>query len=119
MTNNITNTTDVANTTPTSVADESTADIATKPLITVADFYHYLDALFELDSDSDTLFAGGYLRGFFSLVATDFGDENQIISAELVKAVTEKAKQAKSELSPQDYAIVTNFWLVTQQRIML
>ncbi|TMM42479.1 YfcL family protein [Colwellia ponticola] len=114
-----TNTTNTANTTPTSATNESTADIATKPLITVADFYHYLDALFELDSDSDTLFAGGYLRGFFSLVATDFGDESQVISAALVEAVTEKAKQAKLELSPQDYAIVTNFWLATQQRIVL
>lgn len=98
---------------------EQNVETRTKQLITVADFYHYLDTLFELDSDSDTLFAGGYLRGFFSLVATDFGDENQVISAALVAAVTDKAKQAKSELSPQDYAIVTNFWLATQQKITL
>lgn len=114
MTTNAKNT---ANTT--NVNNENTSDIATKQLITVADFYQYLDALFELDSDSDTLFAGGYLRGFFSLVATDFGDENQVISPALVDAVTKKASQAKSELSPQDYAIVTNFWLATQKRIVL
>lgn len=95
------------------------SDIATKQLITIADFYQYLDALFELDSDSDTLFAGGYLRGFISLVATEFGDENQVISIALIEAVTKKASQVKTELSPQDYAIVTNFWLEIQKRIVL
>ncbi len=89
----------------------------TTALTKLTDFYQYLDDLFEQDSDSDTLFASGYLRGFVSLVATEFGDENQVISKELVTGVSEKIAQAKTELAPQDYAVVHNFWLVTQEKI--
>lgn len=87
-------------------------------LTTVADFYQYLDSLFELDdTDSNTLFASGYLRGFISLVASEFGDESQAISSTLIEGISQKIIQAKAELSPQDYAIVTNFWLDTQKRV--
>lgn len=88
-------------------------------LNTAADLYHYLDGLFEQDIDSDTLFAGGYLRGIISLVATDFGDENQALTSVLLEAITQKISQAKAELSPQDYAIVTNYWLKLQDIINL
>jgi len=90
-----------------------------KQLTTVVELYQYLDSLFEQDSDSDILFAGGYLRGFISLVATEYGDESQLISAELIEGVSNKLTQAKAELSPQDHAIVTNFWLMTQKRMLL
>jgi hypothetical protein len=100
-------------------SETTISNISTKKLASVADLYQYLDALFELDADSDTLFAGSYLRGFISLVATDYGDESQIISSLLLEGVTAKVGQAKVELSPQDYAIVTNFWLVLQQRVVL
>jgi len=59
------------------------------------------------------------MRGFLSLVATEFGDESQLISADLIKAVTQKAMQAQVELSPQDYAIVSNFWLEIQSNFVL
>ncbi|MBU2872346.1 YfcL family protein [Colwellia sp. E2M01] len=88
-------------------------------LNTPADIYQHLDGLFDQDSDSDTLFAGGYIRGIFSLVATDFGDESQLLSSELCTEVTQKISLAKSELSPQDFAIVTNFWLQLQTKIAL
>jgi len=84
------------------------------PVNTVADIYQYLDNLFERDVDADTLFAGGYLRGFISLSATDFGDEQQTISEALLTEVSSKLHQAKSELSPQDHVIVNNFWLTMQ-----
>jgi len=90
-----------------------------KQLTTVDELYQYLDNLFEQDSDSDTLFAGGYLRGFISLVATEYGDESQTISAELIEGVSQKLSQAKAELTPQDHAIVTNFWLMTQKKVIL
>jgi hypothetical protein len=90
-----------------------------KKIATVGELYLYLDSLFEQDSDSDTLFAGGYLRGFISLVATDYGDESQTISVELVNGVNEKLTQSKAELAPQDHAIVTNFWLTTQDIVTL
>jgi len=92
---------------------------SSKQLTTVDELYQYLDTLFEQDSDSDTLFAGGYLRGFISLVATEYGDESQVISVELIEGVTQKLSQAKAELSPQDHAIVTNFWLMTQKKVTL
>ena len=92
-------------------------DIANKKFITVADFYEYLDALFDLESDSDMLFAGGYLRGFISLVATEYGDESQVITALLLAAISGKVNQARTELSPQDHAIVNNFWLEIQCRV--
>ncbi len=88
-------------------------------LSTVAEIYQYLDNLFEQDTDSDTLFAGGYLRGFISLVATEYGDESQSISAELIEDVSQKLSETKAELSPQDHAIVTNFWLMAQKIMML
>lgn len=88
-----------------------------KPLSTPADLYQYLDGLFDQDSDSDTLFAGGYIRGLSSLVATDFGDENQPLTSPVVTAITDKINQAKSELSPQDFAIVINFWISIQSKI--
>jgi len=88
-------------------------------LTTVDELYQYLDNLFELDTDSDTLFAGSYLRGFISLVATAYGDESQVISVELLEGVSEKLTQAKAELTPQDHAIVGNFWLDIQKSISL
>ncbi|MEI6894736.1 MAG: YfcL family protein [Colwellia sp.] len=91
--------------------------ISLKTLTTVADLYQCLDDLFEQDADSDTLFAGGYLRGISSLVATDFGDENQRLIPTLLESISIKISQAKTELSPQDHAIVTNFWLLVQENI--
>jgi len=91
--------------------------VSNQTLSTIANLYHYLDDLFEQDSDSDTLFAGGYLRGISSSVATDFGDESQMLSVDLLAGITTKLSEAKAELSPQDYAIVTNFWLEVQSKI--
>lgn len=90
---------------------------STTTLSTAADLYQFLDSLFDLDADSDTLFAGGYIRGLSSLVATDFGDESQSLSPELLTAISIKIEQAKSELSPQDYAIVNNFWLEIKAKV--
>ena len=87
-------------------------------LRSVNELYLYLDNLFEQDVDSDTLFASGYLRGFISLAATDFGDEQQLISAALIKLISEKLSQAKTELNPQDNVIVQNFWLDLQQAMI-
>jgi hypothetical protein len=103
----------------TNISGSTSEILSGNSIKTVIDFYQYLDDLFEQDADSDTLFAGSYLRGFFSLVATDFGDESQTISAELLKAVSEKLTQAKAELTPQDHAIVSNFWLDTQAKVSL
>ncbi len=86
-----------------------------KKLTILGEVYQYLDGLFEQDVDSDTLFASSYLLGFISLSAAEFGDENQLISRELIKAITEKLAQAKTELNPQDYVIVQNFWSTLQE----
>ncbi len=86
-----------------------------KSINTLSDLYQYLDALFDQDVDNDILFASSYLRGFISLSATDFGDEQQSISASLVGLITQKLAAAKSELNPQDNVIVQNFWLNLQE----
>jgi len=87
-------------------------------LNTISDLYQHLDSLFDQDVDSDTLFASGYLRGFISLSATSFGDEQQLISTKLVETITEKLAQSKSELSPQDNVIVQNFWYVLHEAML-
>jgi len=87
-----------------------------KNIVTVAELYQYLDDLFDQDVNSDTLFASGYLRGFISLSATDFGEEQQLISSALINGISEKLAQAKAELSSQDYLIVQNFWFEIQDK---
>ncbi len=94
------------------------ANLAMASITTVADLYQYLDSLFDQDVDSDTLFASSYLRGFISLSATDFGDEQQAICPALLLAINHQLSQAKTELCPQDNAIVQNFWLSLQQVIV-
>lgn len=89
-----------------------------KNLNTVADVYQHLDGLFDQDIDSDTLFASGYLRGLFSSAVSQFSDEKQELSTEIIQTVTEKLANAKTELSPQDNAIVQNFWLALQQDML-
>jgi len=87
-------------------------------LHSVNELYQYLDSLFEQDVDSDALFASGYLRGFISLSAADFGDEHQLISTSLINLISAKLVQAKTELNPQDNAIVQNFWLDLQRAMI-
>ena len=99
----------VTDSTNNSILNSSTASINT-----VGELYLYLDSLFDQNVDSDTLFASGYLRGFISLSATEFGDEQQLISYELVANISQCLSEAKKELSPQDHTIVQNFWLVLQ-----
>jgi len=89
-----------------------------KNLYTITDLYQHLDSLFDQDIDSDTLFASSYLRGLFSSAVSQFPDEQQDISVELIRTVTEKLAKAKTELSPQDNAIVQNFWLLLQQAML-
>ncbi len=81
--------------------------------------YQYFDSLFELDVDEDMLFASSYVRGFISLYAGEFGDETQPIAAVLVECISQHLTQAKSELSPQDAAIVSNFWFTLQQQFIV
>ncbi len=76
--------------------------------------YTFLDELFDQDVGADTLFASSYLRGFISFSASDFGNDEQLISVELIDKVSKQIQQAKAELSPQDSVIVNNFWLQLQ-----
>jgi len=86
-----------------------------KELTRLNELYQYLDNLFEQDVNNDTLFASGYLRGFISLSATEFGDEEQLITNELIQVITDELSKAKTELSPQDNVIVQNFWIELQK----
>ncbi|MDO6445611.1 YfcL family protein [Colwellia sp. 1_MG-2023] len=81
--------------------------------------YQYFDELVAQEADSDTLFASSYIRGFIALVAVQFGDEKQKISAELCDCVSEQLSKAKTELTPQDNAIVNNYWLSLQKTLLV
>lgn len=72
--------------------------------------YQYFDELVENDADSDVLFASSYIRGFISLAASEFGGEEQALTSVLAESIDEKLHQARTELSPQDKAIVKEFW---------
>jgi len=79
-------------------------------LTNLASLYQYFDDMVDADADSDTLFASSYIRGFISLAACAYGDEQQILSAQLAKDVSEQLHQARTELSPQDRQLVQNYW---------
>ena len=87
-------------------------------LVTLEQLYLYLDSLFEQDVDSDTLFASGYLRGLIASAATDFVEEKKPVTPALIQGVSDKIRATKSELSPQDSVIVSNFWLSLQDKIV-
>lgn len=76
----------------------------------LTELYQYFDDLVNQESDADDLFASSYIRGFIALVASDFGDESQALTASLAEQITEKLSQAKTELSPQDRVIVNQYW---------
>lgn len=86
-----------------------------KKLDTLSDLYQYFDGLFEQNVDSDILFASGYLRGVISSIAADSGDEQQVLSTLLIDKISIKLHEVKTELSPQDNAIVQNFWVDLQK----
>lgn len=88
-----------------------------KQLTTLNDLYNYFDGLFDENVDEDTLFASSYIRGFIAVEATTFGDDEQVLSEPLLTAVSDRIVQAKKELSPQDSAIVHNFWLSLQNKV--
>jgi hypothetical protein len=83
---------------------------------TLAHLYQYFDQLAEQGVDSDTLFASSYIRGFISLAASEYGDEQQVLSIALSDNVTGQLHQARSELTPQDRLIVSEYWQKLQTK---
>ena len=79
-------------------------------LTNLASLYHYFDEMVSSDADSDTLFASSYIRGFVSLAASVYGDEQQLLSLRLAQDVSEQLHQARTELAPQDRQLVSNYW---------
>ena len=77
---------------------------------TLADLYQHFDQLAEQEVDDDSLFASSYIRGFISLVASEYGNEQQALSTVLADNVTAQLYGARSELTPQDRAIVNDYW---------
>ncbi len=76
----------------------------------LANLYQYFDDFAEHDASSEILFASSYIRGFIGLSASKFGDEQQILSKALAEDVSEQLHQARAELTPQDRAIVNQYW---------
>lgn len=84
-------------------------------LTNLAALYDYFDNLVLQDCSNDDLFASSYLRGFITLTAADFGDEQQLLTKALASKVSEKLQAARNELSPGDRALIQNYWLELQQ----
>ena len=78
--------------------------------INLTELYEYFDQLAVNDADADILFASSYIRGFISLVAAEFGDDSQALTQQLAELINTQLAQAKTELTPQDQAIVNNYW---------
>ena len=87
-------------------------------LTDLASLYHYFDQMVVTDADSDSLFASSYIRGFISLAAGVYGDEQQALSAQLAQNVSEQLHQARTELSPLDRQLVTHYWQQLQQHFV-
>ncbi|WP_077338814.1 YfcL family protein [Pseudocolwellia agarivorans] len=72
--------------------------------------YQHFDDLCLKENNDDELFASSYIRGFIALSASQFGDETQVLSAELANDISEKLTASRSELTPQDQQIISNYW---------
>lgn len=76
--------------------------------MTIEDLFTYFDNLVESGSD-DELFASSYIKGFVSL--HDERKSGQILATDFHQLIAGELANSKSELTPQDYRIVSNFWL--------
>ena len=83
-------------------------------LTNLVSLYQYFDDMVASDANSDSLFASSYIRGFISLAACTYGDEQQVLSGQLAQDVSEQLHQARAELAPQDRQLVNNYWLQLQ-----
>jgi len=77
---------------------------------TLSQLYQHFDDLCLKENNDDELFASSYIRGFIALSASQFGDETQLLSTEFAKDISSKLTDARSELSPQDQQIISNYW---------
>lgn len=75
-----------------------------------------IDARIESASD-DELFAGGYLRGHISLSAASCEEEGIEDLTEFKTRIEQSMDKARSELSPADRAIVSEFWYQLVEQI--
>ncbi len=80
-------------------------------LKTLAELYHYLDELVNQECSDNELFTSSYLRGFIALSASEFGDEEQLLTKAFAERVSAQLKAARKELSPDDRVLVENYWL--------
>lgn len=76
----------------------------------LTDLYQHFDDLCLKENNEDELFATSYIRGFIALSAGEYGDETQALSSELANEVSNKLQASRSELTPQDQQIITNYW---------
>lgn len=77
---------------------------------TLSQLYQHFDDLCLKENNDDELFASSYIRGFIALSASQFGDETQVLSTEFANDITVRLTDARSELTPQDQQIISNYW---------
>lgn len=77
---------------------------------TLSQLYQHFDELCLKENNDDELFASSYIRGFIALAASQFGDETQLLSTDFGNDISVKLTDARSELTPQDQQIISNYW---------
>lgn len=69
-----------------------------------------------IDGDDDELFAGGYLRGHFDLIAAQQLSAGDHEPEHFWQALAAAIKEARHELAPQDLAHVENMYQKLQAK---
>ena len=77
---------------------------------TLNQLYQHFDELCLKEDNDDELFASSYIRGFIALSASQYGDETQVLTSEFANDISAKLTAARSELTPQDQQIISNYW---------
>ena len=80
----------------------------------LTELYQYFDEIVSHGDCDDVLFASSYLRGFISLAASQYGSETQALTKSLADDISEKLHEARTELTPDDRRIVSEYWAQLQ-----
>jgi len=85
---------------------------------TLAELYQHFDDLVSKEVSSDELFASSYLRGFISLLSSEYGDDSQLLTYQLAGQVSQKLAESRSELNPADRNLINDYWSKVKQNFI-
>ncbi|SHI08711.1 YfcL family protein [Ferrimonas marina] len=79
--------------------------------------HQWVAELLEQGSD-DEVFASGYLQGHFAVVLSELEQETQPQLTQLQAQMSERLAQARTELAPDDLALIQHAWSQLEQRLL-